>query len=128
MLKALAGNKVFLGLEKMNVEKLKEGLPMLVRLKELGLPNIKIAIAFDKKQFSVHLPTASDSLVVVKFDNGAIRKLRNGQDIMVHMRIVNSEYIVTFLYGDTKEIIASDIEKKYGLKMPVIDPINTQPM
>lgn len=37
MIKARAGNLVFLGLEAKNLEKLKEGRPMLINLSELGV-------------------------------------------------------------------------------------------
>lgn len=46
MIKARAGNVVILGLEARNVELLKEGKPMYIKLAELGLPDIVVAIVY----------------------------------------------------------------------------------
>jgi hypothetical protein len=46
MIKARAGNVVILGLEARNVELLKEGKPMYIKLAELGLPDIGIVIMY----------------------------------------------------------------------------------
>lgn len=44
MLKGKSGDKVFLGLSKINIEKLQDGYPMAFNLNELGLPDQRIII------------------------------------------------------------------------------------
>jgi hypothetical protein len=46
MIKARAGNVVFLGLEARNIELLQAGRPMAMELKELGLPDVAIVIVY----------------------------------------------------------------------------------
>lgn len=46
MIKARAGNVAILGLEARNVDLLKEGKPMYIKLGELGLPDISIVILY----------------------------------------------------------------------------------
>jgi predicted transcriptional regulator len=45
MIKARAGNVVLLGLEPRNIELLKKGNPIMVRLSELGVPNCDVVVA-----------------------------------------------------------------------------------
>jgi hypothetical protein len=77
MIKARSGNLVVFGLEAKNIERLKAGDPMLIKMSEVG-------------------KAGPDDVIVI-------------------------------LYGDTQDDIIAEIEKKLGLKMPKIDPINERP-
>jgi hypothetical protein len=46
VIKARSGSVAILGLEAGNIDRLKEGKPMLVKLKELGLPDISVVILY----------------------------------------------------------------------------------
>lgn len=52
MIKARSGNLLILGLEAMNVERLKAGNPMLIKLSELGVPNtdLRVVITYGDTQ------------------------------------------------------------------------------
>lgn len=53
MLKAKIGNTVLLGLEPSNIENLKAGKPMMIKLKELGLPDIVIGITYGENHEAI---------------------------------------------------------------------------
>lgn len=53
MIRARAGNFVFLGLEARNVELLKDGRPLPVRLAELGLPDITVVVVYGDTQADI---------------------------------------------------------------------------
>lgn len=64
MIKARAGNLIILGLEAGNIDRLKEGKPMLVKLSELGVPNSNIAVAI------VYGDTHQDILDAIERETG----------------------------------------------------------
>jgi hypothetical protein len=62
MIKARAGNAVILGLEARNIELLQQDKPILVKLKELGLPDITLVI--------MHGATQADIVAKIESETG----------------------------------------------------------
>jgi len=129
MIKAAIGNTAILGLEEKNIEALQQNKPMVVKLKEIGLADIAVVIAYIEsgRALMPRLPTGD--VAAIGLDTNDIAKIKAGTPVMIKLKDLGlADIVVGIIYGTTQADIVAYMEKELGLKMPAINPIDNKPI